>query len=454
MLEQYLGPKEFQKGIASYLKQHEYANAETTDLWDAIEEATGEPARKVMDSWIFQGGFPLVSVERTADGNSLVIRQRRFRYLASADDTNVRWQVPVMLRAKTATGLETRKLLLDGESTTVDFGSHIEWVVANERGSSFVRVRYDADLLQALTDGVQSNLDAVERFNLVNDTWASVLAGLTPVSDFLVLAKLFGDESDRNVWVALLGGLEYIHRMMPKADRPKLEAFIRELVGPAVTRLGWERQAGEPELTAQLRGTLIAALGTTGEDAATQAKAREIHAEYVQDRASVDPDVAPAAMGIVAHTGSAADYELFVSRYKNAATPQEEQRYLFNLAAFPDRGLLQRTLDLCLTPEVRTQNAPFLIGSLMMSLEGGDLAWAFIKAHWPEMIERFPDNTHVRMLAGITALSTAEQVSDIESFFKTHTVKQGQKTLDQYLERLRINLAFREREASKLASYF
>jgi hypothetical protein len=33
-------------------------------------------------------------------------------------------------------------------------------------------------------------------------------------------------------------------------------------------------------------------------------------------------------------------------------------------------------------------------------------------------------------------------------------VKQGQKTLDQHLERLRINLAFRQREGAKLASYF
>ena len=454
MLEQYLGPSEFQRGIASYLKQHEYANAETTDLWDAIEEATGEPSRKIMDSWIFQGGFPLLSVERTADGNAVTIRQRRFRYLASDDDTSVRWQVPVMLRAKTAGGVETRKLLLDGESATVNFGSPVEWVVANERGSGFFRVRYDAALLRALTAGVQTNLNAVERFNVVNDTWASVLAGQTRVPDFLGLARLFQDETDRNVWVALIGGLEFLHRMLPPPDRPKAEAFIRELIGPAVERLGWERQPGESDLIAQLRGTLIGTLGTTGEDAPTQARARDLHAAYVRDRSSVDPDLVPAAMGITAHTGDASDYEQFVSRYKSAATPQEEQRYLFNLGSFRDRRLLQHTLEMAMTPEVRTQNAPFLIGSLMTNLDGGDLAWQFIKSHWDAMIQRFPDNTHVRMLAGITSLSTPELAPDIQEFFKTHHVKQGQKTLDQHLERLQINLAFRQRESAKLVGYF
>ena len=460
MLEQYLGGKEFQKGIALYLKSHEYGNAETTDLWDAIEEATGEPSRKIMDSWIFQGGHPVVSVAKSADGKSLELAQQRFRYLASDDDKDARWQVPVMLRVKTADGLETRKVLLEEGTASVGFDAPVEWVVGNERGSGFFRTRYSPDLLAGLTASLQDSLSPVERFNLVSDTWASVTAGLTPVSDFLAMAKLFGNETDRNVWVALLGGLEVLNRYLDAADRPKLQALVRDLVGPSVARLGWTRQEGEADLTAQLRGTLIAALGTTGEDAATQAKARELHAAFVQDRTAVDRDVVPAVIAITSHTGTAEDYDLFWSRYKAAATPQEETRYLFSLANFPDRALMQRTLDRTLAadangaPEIRTQNAPFLIGMAMGNLEAGDLAWTFAKAHWDEMVSRFPDNTHVRMLAGITALSTPELAAEVEEWVKVPRVRQGQKTLDQHLERLRINLAFRQREAGKLASYF
>ncbi|MCC7371904.1 MAG: M1 family metallopeptidase [Chloroflexi bacterium] len=454
MLEQYLGAKEFQRGIALYLKSHEYANAETTDLWDAIEEATGEPSRKIMDSWIFQGGHPVVSVAKTADGNGIMLSQQRFRYLASDDDASVNWQVPVMMRVKTADGIETRKVLVEGGSATVDFGAPVEWVVGNDRGAGFFRARYTPELLKALTASVQDTLSPVERFNLVSDTWASVLAGLTPVADFLALAKLFGTETDRNVWLAVLGGLEFLNRMLPKADRPKLQGLVRDLVGPSVQRLGWERKNGEADLTAQLRGTLIAALATTGEDAPTQQRARELHAAYVKDRSAVDRDVVPAVISIAAHTGDAATYDLFWARYKSAATPQEETRYLFSLASFPDRALLQRTLDQTLTSEIRTQNAPFLIGSLMTNLDGGELAWQYVKTHWDEMVAKYPDNTHVRMLAGITALSTPELAAEIEEFFAVPRVRQGQKTLDQHLERLRINLAFRQRESAKLASYF
>ena len=76
-----------------------------------------------------------------------------------------------------------------------------------------------------MTASLQDSLSPVERFNLVSDTWASVTAGLTPVPDFLALAKLFTDETDRNVWVALLGGLDVLNRYLAPADRPKLQAL-------------------------------------------------------------------------------------------------------------------------------------------------------------------------------------------------------------------------------------
>ena len=73
MLEQYLGEEEFRAGIRKYMATHQYGNTETTDLWDAIEESAGEPVRRIMDSWILQGGHPVVSVDvrrRTAGGST------------------------------------------------------------------------------------------------------------------------------------------------------------------------------------------------------------------------------------------------------------------------------------------------------------------------------------------------------------------------------------------------
>ena len=63
---------------------------------------------------------------------------------------------------------------------------------------------------------------------------------------------------------------------------------------------------------------------------------------------------------MVAAAGGPADFDAFLERYRHPATPQEELRYLYALAGFPDPDLAARTFDLALS-EVRTQNAPYLV---------------------------------------------------------------------------------------------
>ena len=61
------GEDTFRDGIRRYLAEHAYANTVTKDLWAALEAASGEPVGEIMDTWILQGGHPLVSVGGDVD---------------------------------------------------------------------------------------------------------------------------------------------------------------------------------------------------------------------------------------------------------------------------------------------------------------------------------------------------------------------------------------------------
>jgi puromycin-sensitive aminopeptidase len=80
-------------------------------------------------------------------------------------------------------------------------------------------------------------------------------------------------------------------------------------------------------------------------------------------------------------------------------------------------------------------------------------SWEFVKREWDTLVERFPDNTIPRLLGGVVALSTPEQAADVERFVADHPVPQGARTVEQHLERLRVNVAFRQREAAAIAAY-
>ena len=196
------------------------------------------------------------------------------------------------------------------------------------------------------------------------------------------------------------------------------------------------------------------ALGTLGNDQAVQATAREASARALENPSAVDPNVVPAVIAILAHCGSAADYAAFLDRFKSAKTPQEEQRYLYSLAGFREPELLRRTLEFTLSGAVRSQDAPFLVRSLLMNVHAREMAWAFVKEHWEVMERQYPSLTGLRrMCEGITALSTRELEADVRAFFTSRNVSLGGKTLEQYLEQLHIAVMFAERDGANLAAY-
>ncbi|HWC39929.1 MAG TPA: ERAP1-like C-terminal domain-containing protein, partial [Acidimicrobiales bacterium] len=234
--------------------------------------------------------------------------------------------------------------------------------------------------------------------------------------------------------------------------RPKSEAFVRSLLTPTFTALGWERTPGEGERVGTLRSTLLEALGTIGADFEVRARSAQMHADFLADRAPLDPELAGAIVGVVASTGGEAEYEAFLERFRNPRTPQEELRYLYALARFEDAELVARTLELSRT-EVRTQNAPFLIQSLLGNRSGGPQAWAFVKERWEELLARLPDNTISRMTDGVSALwRPPELAADVHAFFSDHPLRSGQRTLQQTLERLDVNQAFAAREGPGLGT--
>ncbi|HXQ60455.1 MAG TPA: M1 family metallopeptidase, partial [Acidimicrobiales bacterium] len=150
MLERYLGEETFRAGIRTYLESHRYANTETADLWNAIESASGEPVGEVMDTWILQGGFPLVSADPGGGPGALTLSQEPFSFTAASGESAIgsNWKVPVLLRS--SGGAEAR-VLLGSDPQLVDLaGDPDDVAIVNAGASGFYRVRYRADHLRAL----------------------------------------------------------------------------------------------------------------------------------------------------------------------------------------------------------------------------------------------------------------------------------------------------------------
>jgi len=469
MLEQYLGPDVFRAGVRDYLRAHAYDNADTGDLWAALQRTATQPVLDLMQGWIFRAGYPLINVDLDQDparGSRLLIAQQRFTYLPSSslgaadpeNERDQRWHAPLLIRITARGQSRTHRILLTEPEARLDLPDGFESALVNEGGHGFYRVRYGPALLERLMRVMPGGLPAIERFNVVNDAWAAAVAGLMPLSDYLELTASLRADRDKNVWAILIDSFHALNRIIDPSDRPALEALVRHRIQPAVAELGWVTRPGESELIRQLRGDLLRALGTIGNDRAVQARAAELYADDglergERDSGTLDPNVLPALIAVLAHVGDAARYDEFLRRFRTAATPQEERRYLYALAAFQPPALLDQTLARAINGEIRTQDAPFVIRSLLMSVYGRERAWNFVKANWDTMDRMYPKSGLRRLCEGVIGLATPELERDVLAFFAERKIDFGGKTRDQYLEQLRVAVVWRERDRAVLRHY-
>ena len=134
-----------------------------------------------------------------------------------------------------------------------------------------------------------------------------------------------------------------------------------------------------------------------------------------------------------------------LAQYRSGDTPQVQLRHLYLLAEFDDAELMARTCALAMSDEVKTQNAPFLLRACIGNRRHGPQAWEFVRRNWNDIIDRFPRNTIVRMIETVKTLDRPTDVADVQAFFAEHPIEQAAKTLEQTLERQRVNADVRAR---------
>lgn len=451
MLEQYLGPEKFMDGIRDYLQKFQYANTETDDLWQSLQSASKVPVSEVMEAWIYGKGYPLVTVE-TLSKRRFALKQDRFLYSEGASE-KTQFQVPVIVKAKCGKQILEKRILLKPEGAQIEFDADVDWLVANAGGHGFYRVQYDQSALALFKIEVLQELEAIERFNLIADAWALTIANRSSLAEYLKFLLCFSEERDKNVWSAIIISMLYLYRLVRNDQEASFNAYVTKLVKPVLDKIDWPdaKQKSDSSMD-QVRAQLISCLGTLGDDSSVQARCLELLSQYNKDKSSINAELVPSLIHVTAFAGGDNEFAQFTKGFKEAATPQEQDRYLYSLARFRGEKQIRKALEMVLNGEVRSQNAPFLLRELLLNPYGRTLAWQFTKERWTEIHEFFPMQLVVRMLDGVTGLVTTELQSDVHAWFKSHELSFGKKTLDQHIEKLDNAVALMTREQNTLST--
>jgi aminopeptidase N/puromycin-sensitive aminopeptidase len=247
--------------------------------------------------------------------------------------------------------------------------------------------------------------------------------------------------------------LDYIDKYLTtNADRTQYEAWVRKTFAPVGEQLGWTPRPNDSEEQRARRADLLALVGGVGHDPKLVEFSRQLTEKALHGEA-VDATLIYTALGIAARDGDASLFDAIQKRAQDATSPEDSFRYLQALGDFRAPALVERSLEYALSPQVRSQDAPFLIGSLMGDYYAHNQAWDFIRQHWPQVEAKLTNFSTGAVVDGAGSFCDAGHKEQVQQFFTQHPIPSAQRTLQQSLEFIGNCIDLKAQQAPNLAAW-
>lgn len=259
MLYQYMGDEDFRKGMNLYLLRHKYKNAQTEDLWNALEEICHKPIRRMMSTWTKQKGYPVLSIK--INNNQLELSQEKFNAngIVSESDSKLLWANPILIITASSQNKPVIETLMENKTLTLDLVTDNEWFKLNPSSVATYRVNYGQFIFRLLKGVQEQALKPLDRLNLLDDLFALTLAGKNSSVNLMKTLEYFQNESNYSVWSMINTILKKYTQLLYNTDYFK--QFVElgtKLASQAYQHIGWTpKSPQENHLTILLRSLLI-----------------------------------------------------------------------------------------------------------------------------------------------------------------------------------------------------
>jgi aminopeptidase N len=448
MLESFLGQEVFRDGIRRYIAEHQYSNATTADLWNALSEASKKPIGEIAAGWTEQPGFPVVKVEREA-GGKVSLTQERFT-VNFKNAPPIEWKIPLTY---SVVGEEPGTLLMTSKLESLQNIPADRALKLNVNGAGNYRVEYDEPSWKLLLEALPK-LGVEDRVNLLSDAWALVQAGRVPVSLYFGLVEKLPASTELAEREQIINVLDFINRLLVGSpEREKFQRYSRSLLRPTFDRLGWEPKKGEPPTAGNLRASLINALGDLN-DPGIIAGCRERFEKYLANPASLAPDLRPSVLAVVGHYADEKTWSKLHELGLKTTSIEEKQNYYNALAEAIDPKLVKKALPIALTDELPTSRAIFLVPAVARDSGHPDIAWEFAKANMKTLLAKIDAAGANRYAPGLfTFFSDDSRADELKSYAKNNLSAASAREVAKVVNEVQFRAEFKRRIGPQVNSW-
>jgi aminopeptidase N len=449
MLHGYIGADKFRTGLSQYLKAHAYGNTETTDLWHALEDVSKQPVSAFMHAWTSQPGFPLLHAE--VSEKAIKLAQKRFCVNPNAKVESELWPIPLLAR-----GASISESVVDAADSTVRIEDKSSNVMFNGGRNAFYRVTYDSVHLNKLAAAVKAGqVEPLDRLGLLSDIFEAAKSGAVSTLDALKLLEAYGDEDNTVVWDIIAGNLGSIRGVMEDESlRDAMKPYVRNLTAKQLKRLGWEEMPTDTHFDKLLRPTILG-LSSWAEDTAVVAEANRLFAGMTRPE-DVAPDLRGVVYGTAARTGGKKEFDKMLKMHNATQSSEERVTLAASLTGFEHIDLIKDALSLVDTDTVRLQDAGYWIAYSFMNRYAKRITWEWMVTHWEWLEKNLGKDLSFYRMPNYAArsFSDANFLPEYKKFFAEHMSPAFERPVNQGIETIEWQSAWRERDLSALKKYF
>jgi ubiquinone/menaquinone biosynthesis C-methylase UbiE len=98
--------------------------------------------------------------------------------------------------------------------------------------------------------------------------------------------------------------------------------------------------------------------------------------------------------------------------------------------------LLTRTLEFAVGPQMRGQDAAGVFGGVFSNPEGRQVAWDFVRHHWPEVEAKLNNYSKAGIVGSAGGFCDTAKRDEVEHFFTEHKIEAAERTLKLTLEQI------------------
>lgn len=426
MIESHIGHEQFRDGVRSYLKEFQYSNANTSDLWRHISGST--ELAHLVDNWINKEGFPLIRVEEKGE-NKLVISQERF-FLGDKEEGQT-WVVPIKINFF-GEGVDTFEL----SERSMEIERRSTMYKLNEGSSGFYRVIYPEESLNNL---LNADLSEINRLNLVNDVFALAFGSYQSIKERLGLVVNYKHERNYEVFYSVVYSLLNIASIFydDKDVLPYIRGIIKELVSERARKVDLGNSGSTINDIAL--NSLLVAVAIKCSDEIVVKELESVWSEYRKDENTVSPDFRAALHIVVVDN----NFDDILRLYKEGKTPEAKRIAISALTQTKKTDNINFILNNITMFDA--QDGHSLFNGLIMNYKFRNRVIEFVLENFDLLCEHYKNISIINYVIEISlgSASSPDMVKRVEEFLSTPKCSGSDKIIEKVREKIRINARFR-----------